>query len=244
MPAPVFRSRIHAASPLRKKLIVSQLAAVTLLACITTPSWCQNEDLADAGNQANKADAQLHAVYKQVTKQFSSNTKFLQKLQLAENAWNAYCDAYIATVFPNPDRLQAYGSNYQMCFYYRVVEATSTRTGQLKGFLSKKNPAATPADYQRIDNKLNSTYRQVVKIYDSQFIDVLRKAELKWIKFRDADADAYSEAGAPADKDTRHLSRMIELEKDRVEELKQWIDGTDEGDVCAGSIPVHSSSSQ
>jgi hypothetical protein len=32
---------------------------------------------------------------------------------------------------------------------------------------------------------------------------------------------------------------MIELEKDRVEELKQWIDGTDEGDVCAGSIPVH-----
>jgi uncharacterized protein YecT (DUF1311 family) len=244
MQAPAFRFRIHATSQLRKKLLVWQLAAITLLTCNALAAWCQNEDVDDAGNQANKTDAELHAVYKQVTKQFSGNAKFIQKLQLAESAWKVYCDAYLATIFPDPNRLQAYGSNYQMCFYYRVVETNSTRTEQLKGFLSNKKTTYTLADYQRIDDKLNSTYRKVVKIYDSQFIDVLRKAELKWIKFRDADADAYSDAGTAADKDARHLSRMIELEKDRVSELKQWIDGTDEGDVCAGSIPVHSSASQ
>jgi uncharacterized protein YecT (DUF1311 family) len=190
-------------------------------------------------NVAQQTDKDLNAIYKQIKQQFKSNPQFIQKLQVAETAWIAYRDAYINSIFPSPNHFDDYGSNYTMCYLGRSAEVTSTRTDQLKELLaSSKTPSVTVNDNLQIDLKLNDTYNRVVKIYDNRFTDALRQAQLKWIKFRDADADAFASQGAPNASAGLRLQRLVELKKERVKELKQWIDGTEEGDVCAGSIPI------
>jgi uncharacterized protein YecT (DUF1311 family) len=126
-----------------------------------------------------------------------------------------------------------------MCYLGRSAEVTNTRIDQLKEFLaSSKKPSVSVSDNLQMDSKLNDTFNSVLKIYDSRFTNVLRQAQLKWIKFRDADADAFAAHGAPSAVADLRLQRLVELEKQRVKELQQWVDGTEEGDVCPGSIPI------
>ena len=238
-PASVFELMISVTSQLvKKKWLLRQLVVFMLLTCCATFGLCLDEDTEAAIAEAAKTSNELNHLVKQIIQQYKSKPKLVQKLQLAQNAWSDYNDAYLTSIFPSPDHFDSYGSIYTTCCIYRTVAGTNTRIAQLKEFLSTRKPSSSQSGYQQIDNNLNGTYKKVVKMYPHNFIDVLRKAELKWIKFRDADADAFSEIGSPDDKDGLRLQRMVELEKQRLKELKEWIDGTEEGDMCAGSIPI------
>lgn len=95
--------------------------------------------------------------------------------------------------------------------------------------------------FDKTDKELNKIYQQILVEYkdDKVFISKLQKAELAWIKYRDAETEAIF----PED-DKRNYgsvypmcraSILTELTQQRIKELKTWSKGICEGNVCAGS---------
>ena len=100
------------------------------------------------------------------------------------------------------------------------------------------------SDYQKVDKQLGVVYQKVIKEYasDSNFIDALRASERLWIQFRDAELKMKYPA-----KDTRTYGTvypmctstyLAELTMTRINELKKWVTGEAEDDVCVGSVKL------
>jgi len=97
--------------------------------------------------------------------------------------------------------------------------------------------------YLKVDKELNIVYNQILKKYssDKNFIKKLKVAQNLWIKFRDAEAEVKFPA---EDKKYEYgsvfpvcyNSFMEELTRKRILELKEWINGYDDSDVCNGSV--------
>jgi uncharacterized protein YecT (DUF1311 family) len=96
------------------------------------------------------------------------------------------------------------------------------------------------------DKELNQVYQQVLSKYakDTVFIGKLKVAQKAWLAFRDAEL-----AARFPDNDKSNYGSIYpmcadnELEamtRQRTEELRAWLKGTQEGDVCAGSYQTHS----
>jgi hypothetical protein len=92
---------------------------------------------------------------------------------------------------------------------------------------------------------LNEAYSKTLKEYpkDQQFIAKLKTAQRAWLAFRDAELEAlYPKDNKQAEYGTVypmcHCSELQFLTEARTKELKRWIDGTIEGDVCSGSLKI------
>jgi len=93
------------------------------------------------------------------------------------------------------------------------------------------------------DKRLNDVYRLIVKEYstDPAFIAKLKSSQQAWLCFRDAELQAvyphqdklasYGSAWPMCD-----LHERTRLTEERTRELRRWVKGIPEGDVCAGSI--------
>jgi uncharacterized protein YecT (DUF1311 family) len=98
------------------------------------------------------------------------------------------------------------------------------------------------SNYGAADKELNQVYRQVLAKYagDKVFIAKLRAAQKAWLAYRDAELEAIYPA---YDKSSEYGSvypmcanNMLEaMTRKRTEELRAWLKGAEEGDVCAGS---------
>lgn len=100
------------------------------------------------------------------------------------------------------------------------------------------------ASYQKADKELNTVYQRILTEYksDTEFIKNLRASQRNWIKFRDSELlMKYPE------REFRYYGSMHstcvsnyleELTIARVNTLKQWLDGAEEGDPCSGSIEI------
>lgn len=92
------------------------------------------------------------------------------------------------------------------------------------------------------DKELNQVYQQVLAKYasDKVFIAKLRAAQKAWIAFRDAELEARYPA---SDKQLQYGSvypmcannDREAMTRKRIEQLRAWLKGVQEGDVCAGS---------
>ena len=99
-----------------------------------------------------------------------------------------------------------------------------------------KEFAAADAELTRIYNRILKTYKD-----DKEFIEKLKVAQRLWIQFRDAHMDSLFPA---EDKRLEYGSSfemcfsafLTKLTRERTEQLKQWIIGVEEGEVCSGSI--------
>lgn len=91
------------------------------------------------------------------------------------------------------------------------------------------------------DKELNQVYQQVLRKYakDTVFVAKLKTAQKAWLAFRDAEL-----AARFPDSDKSNYGSVYpmcadnELEamtRKRTDELRAWLKGTQEGDVCAGS---------
>lgn len=99
--------------------------------------------------------------------------------------------------------------------------------------------------YQKLkktDDELNKVYSQVLKKHkdDKVFIAKLQKAELAWIKYRDAEIEAiYPEEDKMHNYGTIYPmcvnGILTEMTQQRIKELGLWLKGMQEGEVCAGS---------
>jgi uncharacterized protein YecT (DUF1311 family) len=95
------------------------------------------------------------------------------------------------------------------------------------------------------DAELNRVYQRILREYedDAVFIEKLRKAQRAWLAFRDAELEAlypHLEEDALA-----HYGSvwpvcinlvLEEMTMNRVADLRRWLEGVKEGEVCAGSV--------
>jgi uncharacterized protein YecT (DUF1311 family) len=99
--------------------------------------------------------------------------------------------------------------------------------------------------YKNADTDLNKVYNQILSEYkaDTAFVPKLKAAQRAWLAFRDAQMEAlYPEP----DKQMAygsvfpmcHCTALTRLTKQRTQELRQWLKGESEGDVCSGSIKI------
>ncbi len=97
-------------------------------------------------------------------------------------------------------------------------------------------------EYEKSDKEINLVYQKILKEYkdDTAFINNLKTAQRLWIKFRDAEVEAMypdREEGYYGSMHPMCLSLyMKELTDDRIEKLKIWLTGIEEGDACSGSV--------
>jgi len=95
--------------------------------------------------------------------------------------------------------------------------------------------------YNKTNNELNSVYKQVLNKYkkDKVFISKLQKAELEWIKFRDAHLESIFPDEGHRMYGTNYpickYTFLIKLTKQRIEQLKLWMDGV--CIPCGSSLP-------
>lgn len=98
-------------------------------------------------------------------------------------------------------------------------------------------------EYEKVDKDLNKVYQELIQDYknDTVFIKSMKEAQRQWVKFRDAQVKMkyppYPNANASVLPICRYYY-LKELTSFRVNELKQWVDGVEEGDVCSGSIKI------
>jgi uncharacterized protein YecT (DUF1311 family) len=90
------------------------------------------------------------------------------------------------------------------------------------------------------DQKLNEAYQALLKKYADKaaFIARLLKAQRAWVTFRDAQLEMKFPPGEEAGsvEPMCYALYKAELTEQRSNELRQWLTGIEEGDVCCGSI--------
>ena len=95
------------------------------------------------------------------------------------------------------------------------------------------------------DAELNDVYQEILRRYasDHVFVAALSEAQRAWVTFRDSEmAAAFPETdkGAYGSVFPMCSSGLAEeLTRARTKRLRVWLDGVEEGDVCAGSIHVN-----
>ncbi|HCI69335.1 MAG TPA: DUF1311 domain-containing protein [Balneola sp.] len=104
--------------------------------------------------------------------------------------------------------------------------------------------AAALEEFQQSEQKMDSVFTTILEKYhdQSEFLSQLKKAQEVWLKFRDAHVEslfpepdkrfygsAYSFCASSA---------LLELNKQRIEQLMVWLKGSEEGDICSGSIKM------
>lgn len=93
------------------------------------------------------------------------------------------------------------------------------------------------------DDELNRVYQAILSEYkaDGEFIAKLRRAQHAWLAFRGAELEARFPM---QNKQSNYGSAypmcanlfLARLTKERIKQLRVWLDGVEEGDVCAGSV--------
>ena len=104
--------------------------------------------------------------------------------------------------------------------------------------------AQTEAEWRAADKQLDSICRQIIaeNADDEVFLASLKEAQRCWVAFRDAqlkmkypDREAgYYGSVLPS----CEMMYLTELTQDRIKALRVWIDGVEEGNICAGTVKI------
>jgi len=113
--------------------------------------------------------------------------------------------------------------------------------GQSQAQMNQQADAA----YRKADLELNRTYQQIFKEYRTKtvFLQSLKAAQQLWIQFRDAEMKArYPATNAQFEYGSFfpvcYSNGLEELTKARTKQLRLWLTGIPEGDMCNGSVKV------
>lgn len=104
--------------------------------------------------------------------------------------------------------------------------------------------ASSSKDLQKADRELNAVYQQILTEYkaDTAFIRCLKISQRLWIQLRDSEMETMfpnREPGYYGSVLPMCMSNYkTTLTLDRIKHLEQWIKGTEEGDVCSGSVKI------
>jgi len=106
------------------------------LAC-NEKAKAQPELNACAKQEADRVDAQMNTVYKQLVAKAASDPNDVAKIKAAERAWVAYRDAYIEATYPAADKQAEYGSEYLMDVALLTARLTQQHIADLQEMLKQ-----------------------------------------------------------------------------------------------------------
>ncbi len=118
------------------------------------------------------------------------------------------------------------------------LTSTSYTFGQSQAELNE----AEHKKYLKADKELNAVFQKILKEYksDTVFIKNLKASQKIWIQFRNAEMKArYPDRGPGYYGSVQPMCWSIaltELTNERSKALNIWLNGIEEGDVCAGSV--------
>ena len=90
-----------------------------------------------AGEEYQMAESEMHKVYAAIQKQYQDDPKFLEKLELSQQAWIRFRDAEVDARYAYQDEPGYYGSVLPMCLNGLLSEFTRTRIQQLQKWLQE-----------------------------------------------------------------------------------------------------------
>jgi uncharacterized protein YecT (DUF1311 family) len=102
----------------------------------------------------------------------------------------------------------------------------------------------TAGEFEAADRQLNSIYQKILAEYadDEPFLASLKEAQRCWIAFRDAQLKMKYPDREPGHygsiQPVCEAMYLTELTNDRIKALRAWIDGVEEGNVCAGTVRI------
>jgi uncharacterized protein YecT (DUF1311 family) len=101
------------------------------------------------------------------------------------------------------------------------------------------------ADYEKVDKELNIVYKAILKEYSKNelFIEKLKTAQRYWIAYRDAElAMKYPEEDKLLNYGSAYQmcgwNYLANMTMERTLRLKLWLNDSNEGEICSGSIGV------
>jgi uncharacterized protein YecT (DUF1311 family) len=98
---------------------------------------------------------------------------------------------------------------------------------------------AARAEYDKADAELNQVYTRILRENrgETAFVAKMRAAQRAWVAFRDAHLEAlYPKPGSYGTiYPLCRFQTLTELTKERIKQLREWVDGVDETDSCSGS---------
>ena len=98
--------------------------------------------------------------------------------------------------------------------------------------------------FLKADKELNQVYKQILNEYksDTAFIKNLKTSQRLWVQFRDAEMLTMYPARKPGYYGSVHPMcwsiYKTELTNERINKLRSWLIGQEEGDSCSPSIKV------
>ena len=100
-------------------------------------------------------------------------------------------------------------------------------------------------DQQIVDQALNTVYQAVLTKHATNqlFVQKLKLAQRAWITWRDAEMAAiYPETHDPGFYGSSFAGcwngQLARITRERTLQLRKWLDGVEEGDICSGSYPI------
>ena len=97
----------------------------------------QPELNACAAQEADRVDAKMNGVYKQLLAKAGSDANDVAKIKAAERSWLAYRDAYIEATYPAADKQAEYGSEYLMDVNLLRAKLTQQHIADLEELLKQ-----------------------------------------------------------------------------------------------------------
>ncbi len=102
---------------------------------------------------------------------------------------------------------------------------------------------AACAEYKQVDRDMNRIYLKIVSDYrkDRAFMYAIKKAQLAWLRYRDAHVESIFPGDASQYGSVSSMCRcasLAEITRERTQNLNRWLEGVEEGDVCAGSVRI------
>lgn len=125
----------------------------------------------------------------------------------------------------------------RIIFSVMILLVASSAFGQSQQKISN----TAQIEFKKSDTNLNVIYQKILARYkgDRIFVDNLKSAQRQWIKYRDAQVKVKYPTYGEGDGTIVPMCQYYYLQgltQSRIVELETWLNGADEGDVCAGSI--------
>ena len=114
---------------------ITKIAAIIMLPILFSTSKAFGQNQANlnqiTGSGYQKADAELNSIYKQIVKQYASDTSFISHLKASQRLWIKFRDAELLMKYP-PRETDYYGSAQSSCEANYLEQLTRDRIKTLK----------------------------------------------------------------------------------------------------------------
>lgn len=121
-----------------------------------------------------------------------------------------------------------------------LVGQSILSSGQTQGEMNGESSSGL----KNAEKELKTVYERILVEYkqDTEFIKNLKESQDLWTKLRDAELKTKfpdREPGYYGSVQPMCISDYLtELTNERIKRLQTWLTGTEEGDVCSGSIKI------